>query len=303
MEISRERVGELAKKHGSIQSYKPNPCIGRRRPWFNGLDGFAAVAETAATNAYPSQDRMARSALGRCTTRRQIKKQNHGEESNFIMMTHDPFQNNYQTQGAYPGVTTPFGLPLTAFQPSFNPMAVAGQPHPGLGGPGIYPQQLQGAGIAGQQGPLQQPFAFNPFAAVPQNPALQNPLLQHPLAQVPWQNQQFAAGSQYPLQNPVPAYYGWPQPQQQFGNGGGIGQPSAYGWPQPQQQFGNGGGIGQPSAYGWPQPQQQFGYPLAPQSLIGAGGVGSPFGQIHPLAQLALRQAAGYGISPLAGCF
>jgi hypothetical protein len=171
---------------------------------------------------------------------------------------------------------------MTAFQPSFNPMAVAGQPNPGLGGPGIYPQQLQGAGIAGQQGPLQQPFAFNPFAAVPQNPALQNPLLQHPLAQVPWQNQQFGAGSQYPLQNPMQAYHGWPQPQQQFGNGGGIGQPSAY---------------------GWPQPQQQFGYPLAPQSLIGAGGVGSPFGQIHPLAQLALRQAAGYGISPLAGCF
>ncbi|SPE41466.1 hypothetical protein SBA3_430051 [Candidatus Sulfopaludibacter sp. SbA3] len=54
---------------------------------------------------------------------------------------------------------------------------------------------------------------------------------------------------------------------------------------------------------GWPQTQSPFGYPLAPQSLIGATGIGQPTGQIHPLAQLALRQAAGYGISPLAGCF
>jgi hypothetical protein len=84
MEISRERVGQLVKKYGSIQSYKPNPYIGWSRAWFNGLDGFAAVAETAATNAYPGQDRMARSALGRRTTRRQIKKQNHGEESSLL---------------------------------------------------------------------------------------------------------------------------------------------------------------------------------------------------------------------------
>jgi len=41
----------------------------------------------------------------------------------------------------------------------------------------------------------------------------------------------------------------------------------------------------------WQQQQQTpFGYPLAPQSFIG-GGIGQPYGQINPLAQLALRQA------------
>lgn len=99
-----------------------------------------------------------------------------------------------------------------------------------------------------------------------QNPLLQNPLLQHQLAQLAWQNQLLAAS----LQNPLLANHGWPQQQQQFG---------------------------------YPQQQQQFPYPLAPQSPIGAGGIGQPFGQIHPLAQLALRQAAGYGISPYAGGF
>jgi hypothetical protein len=53
----------------------------------------------------------------------------------------------------------------------------------------------------------------------------------------------------------------------------------------------------------WPQQQQQFTYPLAPQSLIGAGGLGLPFGQIHPLAHAALRQAAGYGYPTIPGYF
>lgn len=197
------------------------------------------------------------------------------------MMTHDPFQN-YQTQGAYSGGATPFGLPSTAFQPSFNP-AVAGQPqmNPGIGGFGIYPHPFQGVGIAGQLGLLQQLLALNPLAAAGlQNPALAAGL-QHPPAQVPWQN-------------PLLAYQGWPQQQAQFG--------------YPQQQPQSGYPQQQPQFQGWPQQQPQTGYPLAPQSLIGAGGMGQPFGQIHPqvaqlLAQVGLRPATSYGMSPLAGCF
>lgn len=194
------------------------------------------------------------------------------------MMTHDPFQNyqtqNYQTPGAYPGAVTPFGLPYTAFQspfnPAFNPMAQAGQPltPPGIGGYGYYPQQPQGQGmIGGQHGPLQQLLALNQLAAL-QNPLFQqNPYFQ----QNPFSQQPLA---QNPWQNPMLAHQGWPQQQ-----------------------------------------QQPFAYPLAPQTLIGSGGIGQPFGQaygqgfgqgfgqINPLAQLALRQAAGYGISPLAGSF
>lgn len=196
------------------------------------------------------------------------------------MMTHDPFQNyqtqnylnpNYLTTGAYPGATTPFGLPYTPFQSAFNALAQAGQPltPPGIGPYGYYPQHPQGQGmIAGQLGPLQL-LALNQLAA------LQNPYLQHPMAQNPWQNPLVAASLQNPLLNPMLAHQGWPQQQQ----------------------------------------QQPFTYPLAPQTLIGAGGIGQPFGQgfgqsfgqgfgqINPLAQLALRQAAGYGISPLAGSF
>jgi hypothetical protein len=37
--------------------------------------------------------------------------------------------------------------------------------------------------------------------------------------------------------------------------------------------------------------------------MIGAGGIGQPFAQMNPLAQLALRQATAYGINPLTGCF
>ena len=215
------------------------------------------------------------------------------------MMTHDPFQN-YQTQGAYSGGATPFGLPYTAFQPSFNP-AVAGQPqvNPGIGGYGIYPHPFQGVGIAGQLGLVQQLLALNPLGAA----GLQNPLLaagvQHPLAQVPWQN-------------PLLAYQGWPQQQAQFGY---PQQQAQFGYPQQQPQFGYpqqqaqlGYPQQQPQFQSWPQQQPQTGYPLAPQSLVGAGGMGQPFGQIHPqvaqlLAQVGLRPATSYGMSPLAGCF
>jgi hypothetical protein len=61
----------------------------------------------------------------------------------------------------------------------------------------------------------------------------------------------------------------------------------------------------------WPQQQQQFTYPLAPQSLIGAGGNSLPFGQlqpqiqhqIHAMIQAALRQAAGYGYPSVPGYY
>jgi len=67
----------------------------------------------------------------------------------------------------------------------------------------------------------------------------------------------------------------------------------------PQNQFSN----PIPGYHGWPQQQTPFTYPLAPQSLIGTGGIGQQFGQLHPLAQAALRQASAYGYSPVAGCF
>jgi hypothetical protein len=191
------------------------------------------------------------------------------------MMTHDPYQN-FQASGAYFGGPAPYGLPYAAYPPSFNPMGFAGQPqaNPGIGGYGIYPNPLLG-GTAGQIGPLHQLLALNSLTAGLQHPLLQHPLLQHVLAQSSWQNQQ-------------PGNYGWPQqPQQQ------------YGYPQAAQQSLPGPvGIGQPFGFG-----QQLGYPLAPQTLIGAGGIGQAFGQVHPLAQLALRQAAGYGNSPWAGGF
>ena len=171
------------------------------------------------------------------------------------MMSHDPFQS-YQTLGA--GGGTPFGLPYTT--PFLNPTAFGGPQigTPGIGAYGIHPQQhMQGGAYPGLQNPLLQNALFqNPFL---QNALLQNQLLQQHLAQVAaWQNPLI---QQNPLLHQVQALQGWPQQQQQ-------------GWPQ--QQFG--------------------GYPLAPQSLIGAGGIGQQqgYGQIHPLAQLALRQA---------GCF
>jgi len=212
------------------------------------------------------------------------------------MMTHDPFQN-FQTIGAYSGGATPFGLPYpTPFQ-SFNPAAFAGQTqgHPGIGGLGAYPNPFQGVGFAPQFSPWQQPQGFNPlsagnpFAAGLQNPLaaiLQNPLLaaglQQHAAQIPWQNP-LTATLQNPLLNAMQAYHGWPQQQA-----------TPFGYPLAPQTLMGAGGIGQgfgQSPYG----QSPFG-----QSPFGQG---NPLGQINPLAQAALRSSAGYGISPLAGCF
>jgi len=170
---------------------------------------------------------------------------------------------NYQAFGAYPG------LPYTAFQPFVNPSLNTGQPlsNPGIGGYGNYPQPsgLQGAGIAGQQGFGQLP-ALYPLAAGLQNPLLQNPLLQNPLQQYPV--------AQGPWQNPLLTA----TLQNQLLN--------------PMLAY-----------HTWPHQQQQLTYPLAPQSLIGMGGIGQPFGQIHPLAHAALRQAAGYGYPAIPGYF
>ena len=211
------------------------------------------------------------------------------------MLPHDPFQN-FQTLGAYSGGAPQFGLPITAFQPpiqpSFNPAGFWGQPQtvPSNAGyltfpqPGIQ-QALQAAGIPTQQGPLQQILALNPLANILQNPLLAQQLAHHQLAQNPLTQQQFvqqspwqqnptlAAGLQNALLNPMLAYYGWQQLQQ--------------------------------------QQQPQLNYSLAPQSMIGAGGIGQqqPFGsQIHPLQALAAlqgayRPATGYGILSGVGGF
>jgi hypothetical protein len=129
-----------------------------------------------------------------------------------------------------------------------------------------------------------------------------------------------------PLHNPVPGGYGF-YPQQTHG-AGLTGQPGIpqqllalnpfAGLQNPyvqqhmaqnpwQQQALLASGVQSPLqnpalAYNpWQQQQQPFPYPLAPQSMIGAGGIGqTPLPQINPLAQLALRQA-GYGINPLIG--
>jgi hypothetical protein len=158
------------------------------------------------------------------------------------MMTHDPFQN-YQAFSPYSG------LPYPAFQPFVNPIA-AQLSNPGIGGYGIYPQPVQGAGLLGAGFAGQQAYG-QPVPAL--NPLVQHPLVQHALLQGSWHNPLLAANLQNQLLNPIPANYGWPQQQ-----------------------------------------QQPFPYPLAPQSLIGGGAIGLPFGQISPLAHPALRQA-GYG--------
>jgi hypothetical protein len=246
------------------------------------------------------------------------------------MMTHDPFQN-YQTPGAYAGVGTPFGLPYTAFQPSFNPMGIGGQQqiNPGIGGYG-YPNPLQqGVGVAAQLGPLQQLLALNSLVA-----GMQNPFLQHQQAQSPWQQQGQAPWQQQAqlpwqqqlhqqlhqqllaagLQNPQLGLHNWPQQQTQYGYplapqsliGAGIGQPFAhqFGYPQtgypqtgysqigyPQTQQGIGAQFGQQQPYGQFGQQQPYGQ-FGQQQPYGQFGQ-QPFGQIHPLAQLAMRQATG----------
>lgn len=194
------------------------------------------------------------------------------------MFTQDPFQS-YQTPGAFSTGGVPYGLPYTASQSPFHPMAFAGHPlsNPAMGGYGIHPQQLQ-SGIGGQQGLLpQQLLALNPLAA-----GLQNPFLQQVVAQNLWQNPLLAAGLQNPLLHPMLAYQGWQQQQPQFN------------YPLAPQTMIGAGGIGQAFAPG---------NPLASQNIPGGGLGQHQFSQIHPLAQLAMRQATGYGMSPLAGGF
>jgi len=192
-------------------------------------------------------------------------------------MTHDPFQN-YQTLGAYSAGATPFGLPYAAFQQGLNP---------GIGGYSPLHAQLgllqQLTAINPLTATLQNPLLHNPLLQNPllQSPLLQNPLLQHALAQAQWQNPQI---------NPqfAPQQFGaQPFGQQQLG-------------PQFNPQF------NPMLAYqAWPQ-QGLSNYPLAPQSLIGAGAIGQPYGQIsygqiNPLAQFGIRPTHGYGFAPM-GC-
>jgi hypothetical protein len=226
-----------------------------------------------------------------------------------IMFTQDPLQS-YQTTGAYSGGQTPYGVPATAFHSPFNPLAFHPQAavaqqllnpvaqqflNPTAGGYGMVPlsviPQWQG-GFGPQPTPFQNPAIFysllqghNPYiAALQQNPLLaagiqnpsfaasmqnpliagQYPLLQHHLTQAHLQNPILAAGLQNPLQNPM---------------------------------------INPLQSFFAAQQQPQFGYPLAPQSLLGAAGIGQSFGQFHPLAQGAFRPGVGFGASPFAGCF
>ncbi len=147
--------------------------------------------------------------------------------------------------------------------------------------------QIQNPALLGLTG-LQNPMLQNPIL---QNPMVQHALLQQQLQQLAWQQQ-----------NPFGQGHIWPQHQQPFGNpyatqgyplgpqgliGGGLGQIGGFGQQSP---FGHQGGYGQQGGFG----QQGFGQ---------QGGFGQPYSQIHPLAQLALRQAAGYGISPYGGGF
>ena len=128
-------------------------------------------------------------------------------------------------------------------------------------------QQFMNPGAFGGYGmsPQYQQGGFG----IGQNPFLQNPLLQNPVLQNPLVQQAL-------LQNQL-QQLAW---QNQLFN------PAL-------------------AAHPWPQQQQQFGYPLAPQGLIGGGGIGQigGIGQLHPLAHLALRQAGGYGMTPYGGSF
>jgi len=201
------------------------------------------------------------------------------------MFTHDPFQA-YQTLAAFGGGATPYGLPYAAI----HPLAFGMQPltNPGIGGLGPYAQQgfgypQQGLGYPQQGlGYPQQGLGYpQQTQGYPQQGFAQQGYPQQPQAiggqQAPWQQLQgwnpLAAG----LQNPI-------QQHHQLGHFG----------LQNQQ-------LNPILAYQlWQQQQTPFGYPLAPQSLIGGPGIGQPYGQINPLAQLALRQS-GLGVSPFAG--
>jgi hypothetical protein len=242
-----------------------------------------------------------------------------------MMITHDPFQ----TLGAYSGAGMPYGLPYQGIQNPINPLAFAGQSfsNPGIGGYGVYPQQLQGPGVFGQQVPWHQ-----------QIQALQNPLLHHALTQNVWQNPLASAGLQTPflnplvaatlqqnsLQNPLQALAYGLAPQSQIG---AIGQPfgqvnplaqlggQQYGQVNPLaqlggQQFGQINPLAQfgGQQYGQVNPLAQWGQQFGQVNPLAQWGgqqygQGNPLSQISPLAQLALRQATGYSTTPFAGCF
>jgi hypothetical protein len=232
------------------------------------------------------------------------KLENSRERGGKFMM-YDPSQS-YQTLGACSAGTSPFGSPYAGpLASTINPSAI--HPLAAIAGYGINPQQFQGAGIYGQQG--QSPFTagLNPLATGLQHPLLHH-LLQHHLAQAALQN---------PLLGAIGGYGINPQQLQgagMFGQpfGGGLANPLLQ-HPLAQLALQNpllAAGVQNPmlnpmlAQQGWPQ--QQIGYPLAPQSLIGQGGQyggGQAFGQIHPLAQLALRSLGAPSPSPWGGGF
>lgn len=198
------------------------------------------------------------------------------------MFTHDPFQA-YQTLGAFGGGANPYALQY----PGINPLALTTQPfaNPAIGAFGHYPQQMhpqQGQGYGQLQGYPQQAQGYGQQG-------------------YPQQGQGYGQQG-YPQQlNPFQQLQGW--------------NPMAAGLQNPiqQQQFGN-PALQNPLlnpilAYqAWQQQQTPFNYPLAPQSLIGGAGIGQPYGQVNPLAQLALNPLAqlalrqgGLGLSPFAG--
>jgi hypothetical protein len=134
-------------------------------------------------------------------------------------MTHDPYQT-LAMSGAFPGVTSQFGLPYPTLQ---NPYAQQGlfgqqlgQPFgqqgysgiPGIGA--IHPHQLQLASLLGGQGGFS--YLQNPWLTS----ILQNPQLAQ---QSPYQ--QFGQPGQFGQQNPQLAQQ---SPYQQFGQQGQYGQ-------------------------------------------------------------------------------
>ena len=190
------------------------------------------------------------------------------------MFSHDPFQS-YQALGAFGGGANPYGLPYAGI----NPLAFGVQPlaNQGIGGFGQYPQQFQGY--------PQQQQAYAPQGVYPQQ--LQGGIGQ----QGPWQQfqpwNQLAGG----FQNPMQQHHQQGHP--------GLQNPALQ---NPMLAASLQNPLLNPIlAYqAWQQQQTPFTYPLAPQSLIGGAGIGQQYGQINPLALLALRQG-GLGLSPFAG--